>query len=287
MFGVPWTIEVNPNALYPYAKEGYAKDSLGSCISTYIDNAIGQIKYFGTSYGDESVAEINDVASAHVLTIDVDEDKKFSYCGVVVSADGKLTIMINENYMGTNTNDALERSVLMAALNTAPASAVAAAKPLSFAARVGIRQEYDAAVAKTQKKLAEQLEKEDVKLVPNFEAAFAALAAEGAKKKSQLRDDWQANLGNFTARYFDAVAGQMAYQKFDEDELLREGFNEAVEKGEIAFRVVDKLKYDSYCEVVVEDGVLFVQVSFVRCSPGPSRWRRTRKVGGLQVVSVY
>lgn len=41
MFGVLWTIEVNRNALYLYAREGYAKDSLGSCILMYINNAIG------------------------------------------------------------------------------------------------------------------------------------------------------------------------------------------------------------------------------------------------------
>jgi hypothetical protein len=32
ILGVEWTLDVQPNALYPYATEGYAKDSLGSCI---------------------------------------------------------------------------------------------------------------------------------------------------------------------------------------------------------------------------------------------------------------
>ncbi len=33
LLGVPWTIEIDPNAIYPYAKEDYAKNSLGSCIA--------------------------------------------------------------------------------------------------------------------------------------------------------------------------------------------------------------------------------------------------------------
>lgn len=89
------------------------------------------------------------MASAHMLTINVDEDTKFSYYSIIILTDSKLTIMIHENYIGTNANDALEQSVLITALNTAPALAIATAKPLSFAARVGIQQEYDATVAKT------------------------------------------------------------------------------------------------------------------------------------------
>lgn len=30
---VPWTIEVNPNQIYAYAKSDYAKESLGSCLA--------------------------------------------------------------------------------------------------------------------------------------------------------------------------------------------------------------------------------------------------------------
>jgi hypothetical protein len=30
---VPWTVDVNPNQIYAYAGDGYAKESLGSCIA--------------------------------------------------------------------------------------------------------------------------------------------------------------------------------------------------------------------------------------------------------------
>lgn len=33
--GETWTFEANPNAIWPYHNEGYAKESLGSCIKAY------------------------------------------------------------------------------------------------------------------------------------------------------------------------------------------------------------------------------------------------------------
>lgn len=33
VLGQPWTVDINPLALFPYAKDGYAKESTGSMIS--------------------------------------------------------------------------------------------------------------------------------------------------------------------------------------------------------------------------------------------------------------
>ncbi|RYP14317.1 hypothetical protein DL765_006482 [Monosporascus sp. GIB2] len=46
----------------------------------------------------------------------------------------------------------------------------------------------------------------------------------------------------------------LKWQKFEDDELLREGFCEAVNKGEIVFRIVDKLVERLYSEPMIEDG---------------------------------
>jgi hypothetical protein len=33
LLGVPWTFDINPNAIFPYAEEGsYGHNSLGACI---------------------------------------------------------------------------------------------------------------------------------------------------------------------------------------------------------------------------------------------------------------
>jgi hypothetical protein len=53
-------------------------------------------------------------------------------------------------------------------------------------------------------------------------------------------------------------------QKFGSDDLLQEGFQEAINKNEIALKIVDKLDCGgSYNEVVIKDGVLIVQVSLI------------------------
>ncbi len=35
ILGTVWTIDINPNAIWLYYYDGYAKDSLGSCIKRY------------------------------------------------------------------------------------------------------------------------------------------------------------------------------------------------------------------------------------------------------------
>ncbi|CAI0645191.1 unnamed protein product [Colletotrichum noveboracense] len=261
VLGAEWTLnDINPNELYPYAGHGYAKQSLGSCIAQYITSAIYNLKSYTENYGEEGKNEINSICHTRSLIIDLDDrpkDKRVSYCGVTVK-DGKLALVFSEGNLGTNVDYAIDSQGLLKALNEAP-PAPGAEAAMSYAARTSVRQEYDEKIEETRKKLGDMLEKPDIVLVPNFETNFAKIMEESKKKKSEVRDDWESNLGNFTRMYFEGLVYQMGYQKFDEDDLLREGFNEAVDKGEIHFRIVDKMSYATYGEVVVEDGAVYVQ----------------------------
>lgn len=259
VLGTEWTIDINPNQIHAYAKEGYAKESTGSCIASYIDGAVSQLKYFETRQGEEGIKELNEIASAHVLTMDVDTSAKpVSYCGRQI-VDGKLTIIFNANAIGTNSYDALELNGLLAALNAAPNSEK---NGLSFAARTAIREDYTPKIGEVQDKINRLLGKEGaMKLEPRFEDAYEKLKAESQVKKTELRDDWERSLGSYVFSYFESVASRLEYEKFEDDDMMQEGFLEAVENGVVAFRIVDKLKYGSYCEVVIEDGVLFVQTT--------------------------
>lgn len=176
---------------------------------------------------------------------------RFSYGGCDV-LDGKLRILFVEQNLGTNLDYACQEDVLLKALNAAPSDA-----PLSFTVRNGIRTDYDPKIAEVRAQIATLLGKtpDDITLNPNFDATFAKLSA--ANKKDDT--DWQRNLADFTARYFDALAYQMKYIKVGEDEMVQEGVLEAVSTNEYAFRIVDTLKYDSYCECDIEDGVLYLQ----------------------------
>ncbi|KAK3694411.1 hypothetical protein B0T22DRAFT_70583 [Podospora appendiculata] len=257
LLGATWTTEINPNAIWPYNNDGYAKDSLGSCIKGYLEGAIYQIRYLVGKYGDDFKDEMNTICHAHVLTLGVEETTppRFSYCGCDVQ-DGKLRILFLDTYLGTNIDYACQEDALVPALNNAPSD-----KPLSFKVRLGIRTDYDSNIKAVLHKVAEMLGKtdEDIKLNPNFEDTFAKLDAASKVKGNSVRDDWQQNMGSFALKYFEGLVWQMNYQKVGEDEMVQEGFLEAVEKLEIAFRIVEKLTYDSYCEVVIEDGVLYLQ----------------------------
>ncbi|EPE05230.1 hypothetical protein F503_03835 [Ophiostoma piceae UAMH 11346] len=252
--GTAWTIDVNPLAIFPYASNDYAKESLGSLLAEYVDSAIYHIGNFVERNGADSVAELNEVASKHVLTVDLDEAGTNSYCGCAVQ-DGQLVIMFNEKNLGVNVSDALQSDKLLKALNDAPRDAATAPK-LSFAARTSIAKDYEPKIEAVRVRIAKTLARDDLKLEPNFEANYAVLSAAGVDAYK-----YEENLGSFTLEYFEGVAYHLDSQKFGGDDMLQEGFNEAVEKGVIALRVVDSLKYASYCEVVVEDGTLFVQTT--------------------------
>lgn len=253
---VPWTVDINPNQLYAYADEGYAKESPGDCIASYINGAISKLKDYVSSAGEEGLKELNSICYAHTITMDLDDAKRVTYCGADVH-DGKLRILFAPGRLGANIDDALSREVLLKALNEAPAPADAAVT-LSFAARKGIRDEYENKAEEIREQIGKILEKPDIKLTPNFEDTFTKLQQE-SKADSGFRSDWESILGSFTRFYWEGLVNQLKSQKFDQDDMLREGFLEAVEKGEIAFRIVDKLKYKSYCECDIEDGVLYLQ----------------------------
>jgi hypothetical protein len=235
-------------------------------VNSYVEGAIYQLKYFEQYHHEDGVKELNDICSAHVLTMDLDVAKKFSYCGCVVD-DRKLVIVFNRDNLGVNANDALNTKTLLEALNDAPPAEGSASK-ISHAARTGIRQDYDPKIEDVRSKVATMISKPELKFEPNWDELFAKLSAEKKRKGNSLDADWESRLGYYAQSYFEGLEWMMRSQKFDEDDMLQEGFNEGVEKSEVALRIVDKLKYASYCEVVVEDGVLYIQVRSLPCSTG-------------------
>ena len=126
---------------------------------------------------------------------------------------------------------------------------------LSFVVRKGIRDEYEPVAEALAKEIAEILRRSDFTVTPNFEGIVAAMT-----KADDVRDDWQDNIALFVKLYLEAFVNTLKTEKFGEDEMLQEGFNEAVERGEVVFRVVDKLEEGKYNECVIEDGVLYLQV---------------------------
>ncbi|KAI1330466.1 hypothetical protein F5Y16DRAFT_363247 [Xylariaceae sp. FL0255] len=252
----PWTFSVDTNQIWPYAQNSWAKDNLGRVIADYFDGNIRRIDEYTQKYGAEGVKELNTICHTHVMTLDVDMSGKFPYSGGDIH-EGQLRLLFQKDNFGSNANTALEHSNIMEALNQAedPES-----KPLSFAARTSIRKQYDPQIKSVEDKIKELLGK-PLALTPNWEANFAKLKEESKKKKTELRKDWETGFGNAVLGYFQGVAYQLEWKKFEDDDMLQEGFFDAVEKAEVQLRVVDKLEKRHYNESKIEDGVLVLQTT--------------------------
>lgn len=219
---------------------------------SYVSSAESRLRDFVNKYGEDGKKELNTTFSAHVITMDLDVNKKFSYCGCEVSPTGQLVILFAENNLAVNIDHALYDENLTKALNEVPL----AAGSMNYVARKSIKTQYDAEIGEVQSKVNELLGKQ-ITLNPNFQAVFDKL--NGA---SDVDKDWAENLGQYIKFYFEALSDWLRYNKVAEDEMVREGLLELVSSDTVVFRVVDdgQLK-DSYNECVIEDGVLYLQTN--------------------------
>jgi hypothetical protein len=216
------------------------------------------IKYWLETYGDDGKNELNSICYKHAVTVTYDDTKKYSYCGPWVQ-DGTLAIVFSTNELGTNCSDCMEIKPLNKALNSAPPppSSDSSVSILSYSARIGIKKKWDPNVAGVLKELQDTLQNPKINIQPNFDANFTKLKENA--KKAGLQEDWESRIGEFFLKYFQGLAQQLKNQKFHEDEMLREGFEEVVDKNEISLVFVDKLEKRTYNETVIKDGTLYIQ----------------------------
>lgn len=73
---------------------------------------------------------------------------------------------------------------------------------------------------------------------------------------------WKESFADAHLWYFDGLRGQLVDQVFKDDEMLQEGLAEAVTEKTFRIRIVKELKRGSN-EVVIEDGVVYLQVSLL------------------------
>ncbi|KIM94339.1 hypothetical protein OIDMADRAFT_45770 [Oidiodendron maius Zn] len=253
LLGTPWKFDINPLAIYPYAEEGsYGHHSLGSCIAAYADGFIYQLKYCLNSQGSGLKDEMNTVVNTHSVTLFASTN--FNYCGCDVEA-GVLRLHFHPNCLGTNVNDAASK--LPDAISTAPQPEGAPA--LSYAARHSIKTDYDSKIGDVLEKASKALQNPNLKFEPGFEELGAML-----KTGKDVRDDWEKNLGNFAVMYFESFLSALQYNKFAEDDLLREGFEEGVPKGVVKLRLVEKLP-SGYNQILLDDGAVVLQTT-------PNNW---------------
>lgn len=217
-----------------------------------MDALVYNLKRFVDTFGEDGKGEMNSVCSKHQIIFAPQDTTKFSYGGFEVK-DGALRLVFAENKLGTNVSDV--SAEFAKALKDAPAAPGASA--FNIDARNSVREKYDPNVEEVRSSIAALVNVPNLKLNPNFEHNANMLA-----KTPNQNSGWDKQIGAATLAYFSGVEGQIKRAGFKDDDMLQEGFQEAIDKGEICFRIVDKLTKGSYNEVIIENGVLYVQVSY-------------------------
>ena len=215
-----------------------------------MDPFVQNLKRFIDKFGDDGNAELNSVCSKHQLVFAPQEATKFSYGGLEVK-DGILRLVFQETNLGTNTSDVSQD--FAKALKEAPPTAGTSA--LNIMARKSIREDYEPQVEEFRSAIATLVNMPSLKLNPNFDHNSSMLA-----KTASDHETWDRQIGAATLDYFSSVESVLKREGFEGDDMLQEGFQEVISKGEICFRIVDKLNKGTYNEVHTEDGVLYIQV---------------------------
>ncbi|KAF4495115.1 glycoside hydrolase [Fusarium agapanthi] len=223
--GVDWKIDIDALAVVPYGAEvSWPRESPGSMIANYVEEVVKELER-----NPKCRDGINKLASAHVLTMDVDEEETFDACGAKFISDGKLAIVFGADRLGFYTGDAFWHKNL----------------------EKGIREDYEPDIADVQSDLKDIIKK-DLILVPNFEETYKKL------KLTKEGTDFDQYLGAIILNFFRGLVSTLKWRKFDSDDMLQEVLSEALEKGEVHFRILDEVEGSSG-EAAIEDGFLYLQ----------------------------
>ncbi|KAL8708421.1 MAG: hypothetical protein Q9220_006711 [cf. Caloplaca sp. 1 TL-2023] len=263
MLGVPWKVVFDAGYLYSLAEDRFSQESPGQMFAEYIENAINGIRGFLDRFGDDGKDELNSVASAHVILIAPATDPKTYYSGVEIS-EGSLKVVFGKGYLGSNIGSCMENiDAAVNAAGVASATTGGGAATLDFDAKQGIKKNYDPKIEGLKQQIGKILDTQVFEFTPNFEQNYALIEAwnKAGKTGNVFSSEWQRQLGDTTYAYFQYFTEHLEEDGFGKDEMLQEGFKEAVEKNEVALRVVEKLTKGVYNECIIENGVLYIQTT--------------------------
>jgi hypothetical protein len=222
---------------------------------SYAGGAIAELKRFKYNNGDAGIADLN--AICHTKTLVLEADLSSSTGNGVAIKDGFLCLLFSPENIDTNIGDCLGGDKLEDVLSAAP---LPEGVVLPLKARSTIGSVYDKKSKSLLSTLSETLKNPDISFNPNFEENYTKLKAAEESGTQLSSNKWQVNLGSYTLGYLDNIVDNLRRDKFHQDDMFQAAFAEAVTKSEIVLRVVDSLKGSGSSEVVIEDGILYIQV---------------------------
>lgn len=182
---------------------------------------------------------------------------------------GRLRMTFRQDSLGWNAGYCLAGDNISQALNSEDMKdGAGTSKPakLPFATRLNIRDEYEKEIPPTLEAARKSLHRPDLTFTPNFAENFAFMKSWIAANQDEARnvnEGWEAFLGARTKDYFQGFTDYLANNKFEADDMLREGFFDACEKADVQLRIVDKkkMKGGNSSETQVQDGVCYLQTT--------------------------
>lgn len=238
-------------------------------LARYVEQSVEHIEGFAKQYATTGVHELNQLAPNHVLELDLDNKKQKDftsrerYQGFEYSrpdyAHGNLLLLINRDALWSNVGKAMSSITFVTYFARERDPEL---KPtVDFECVTSIESEWEPEATKLLEKARKLLANPNLTFDPHWQETWQKLDQYYRADEDQKLLDWGWRNG-FAAgmyNYFESFVRKLEDNKFKDDDLLQEGFNELVSKNIVAFRFVDKLKRTTgQNEVAIEDGILWL-----------------------------
>jgi len=251
-----YVVEINFPQLFAHC---VAVDSgqnyVGSTAKSYLDGFIDNLKkYTGEGEFDEAIQTFNSLVTERKITIAA--DNKFSYEGCSIK-NGVFEINYNSKAYGSNNSYAC--SYMGKEIDRALFAKSPYALPLLL--KKGIRDDWTAQKETVTQGIQEELLGAEVKLMADVEGIWKLMVDAKNSKQDVDLESIAPNFGSYLFQYFDGFRYQVEYQ-FKKDDLMVEGFTDAVPTGEIWVEVVPKDEMKSgYNECKIENGKVILRTT--------------------------
>ncbi|KAF8216608.1 hypothetical protein K438DRAFT_1953521 [Mycena galopus ATCC 62051] len=256
LLGLPsFTININAAEVWAYAPE--ENTAAGGYFAGYVEGFISALEALVSKYGENGKTYFNEAVnplgdSGPTITSDVFE--------------GVYRILFRHTQLGFNQT--WQHDLILPAVESVPR------EDFSLSAKHSIENEYEGEVEPLQQEI-NKLCGADFILDPNFEENYKVLRDAGDKVPVQ---GWQSQIGGTALRYFKGLKWQLERQGFkDDDDLLQEGIQEAIEGRTFRIRVVPTMEKTN--QTVIEENIVMLQCP-------PNRWGFNTTEMGQELLSL-
>ncbi|KAJ7594065.1 hypothetical protein C8J56DRAFT_1121187 [Mycena floridula] len=201
-------------------------------LTRYTKGFIDALKHLNTKFGEKGKALFNRACTQSELTVTVNTLGVKAPYVLAEFLDGVFRILFKNDYLGSNASSLYD--CILPAIDNVPTEA------FSLRAEHSIDKHFHVEIDELKEKLVDILAMPNLVLDPNFEEVYQALLV--GKKEEK---DWRNSFG----------------LGFKGDDMLQEGLVEVASTSTFKVRVVPKL-VKRYCnEVVIEDGIVYLQTT--------------------------